>query len=266
MRRRSPKEAADAHGIAFSCRAKSRHLFLTTLLCGLFPGAAFGRAADPIVVNPDGAQFERGDIFDIQRLATQVLPVGSRVFLLKCCSPRGGDQVGVVTRVEFYTEPFEQTARVWRGFQSGCVRESRYETQEGRTFVAGKWLGDRGGAGQYLVIGAPDQTLPAFSRDRVADFSPVRISAGVPTPDAVAVVDLLRKSPPQSMRKPFRLGETEQIDLSQLTISYIDRRNPGEVRAHFAPQKGVSWSAGIDVLSRRSEGAWNIINLTGWVD
>ena len=164
-----------------SCRAKSRHL---SLLIGftLSISIAEAESAGPVIRDTRAEQLSANDIADLRILAAQILPAKTAIDVIELSTGRP----------EIVGEPFEQTAKLWRGFYFRCHQQDKRDRNQYHGPIAGSWIAEGSRPMTYAVVAPPGKTLPPFSNEAAGQFNPILIEWIVKSDNTV--IDQIMKS------------------------------------------------------------------------
>ena len=234
---------------------------VATLLCLtlLFAWAANGA----VVLRGEGTeQLTAADIRDIGSLAAQLLP-GRRLAVIDCVVSKSAGRARGISLLYVYSEPIEQTVRLWRGFQFKCVLDWDYhpprfpegmdhEARLARENVrrSGRWIVDGGRPVRwYAVISPADKVLPAFSTERLELFVPFDIGWGTNSGEVVDLYDLV-------MNAAINSGRADLSGIATVPIRYVSAS-----RTRAEVQFGARNGRRIRFRLERNESGWRITEL-----
>jgi hypothetical protein len=247
-----------AAAIFLSGRARLLTAVIAALMC--FAPIVFAGSPDVAICGEATEKLSEGDIADLRVLAAQILPERNVIAVIATSAPKNGEWAGLISRLDIYAAPVEQTARLWRGFYFGCVPEGKYHHREDGSASSGRWIADRDPLAEYAVAGLPNQPLPVFSPEALAQRNRFHITSKAKSADLLGIHDEIKAASPRIAKFLTKEGVVDIARLPIYSISFSGAE--ALVSLERGEYRGCD---GFNAHIKNAGGRWQISSIGGFV-
>jgi hypothetical protein len=184
--------------------------------------------AAPVLHGEGSDQLTIEDVYDLEALAAEIVP-RHRIAVIDCVIRKEGEHAGQVSLLHVFSEPDEQTYRLWRGLYFKCTPEFAYNpprlpqtaSDQDRylnlTFhQRGRWIAQFADpVRHYAVISLPGTMLPGFSTNFLDHYPPFEFGSKTDSKEAIAAYDFIIAS-----GAPF-LADQSGVDLKSEPVHFL---------------------------------------------